>query len=436
MDTKSILQRLHIHSLNAMQEEVLKQFSPDQDTIILSPTGSGKTLAFALLIKKVLTLTCTNTLQVLIIAPSRELALQIELVIKSVLNDKKVICVYGGNSTLTERNKLKETPNILIGTPGRLIYHIERNTTLLNGVETIILDEFDKSLEFGFENQIRTIMESTPRVKQKILTSATDLKNIPDFVGEQNIKKIDFLEQTDLTPQIELNKVFCLPKDKLKTLFKIICSSGEKKIIIFFNHRDALINISESLNNKGLYHDTYHGLLDQRNRELALIKFRNNSNRILLATDLASRGLDIPEIDLIIHYQLPSKEADFIHRNGRTARMMNKGKAIVILQKEEQAPLFTAAALEIGVLDLEYNTTPPPPQNITLQLPLGKRNKVNKTDIVGYLIKGKGLQKNTIGKIDVGDKESYIAIQRESYTPKILDNNGKIKGNKIKFNLV
>lgn len=434
MELQSILQRLQIPALNSMQEEVLKQFVAGQDTIIVSPTGSGKTLAFALLIKENLRAALKGTLQVLIIVPSRELALQIESVVKVVLNKEKVVCVYGGNSTLTERNKLKEVPSILIGTPGRIIYHIERNEALLENVETIILDEFDKSLEFGFEDQINIITNSIPASKQKILTSATELKALPSFIKPQNLQKISFLDSAENIPDIELKKVVCSAKNKLKTLYNIICNQGDKKIVVFFNHREAVTNISNSLTKEGIPHDIYHGQLEQKNRELALIKFRNDSNRILLATDLASRGLDIPAIDLIVHYQLPTKEADFIHRNGRTARMQNKGEAIVILQDNDQVPDFIKAAREVAIPT--FNSLPPIPPYVTLHLPLGKKNKVNKTDLVGYLIKSIGIEKDAIGKIDVHDKESFIALQNNSYTQSILSNNGKIKGNKVKFSLV
>lgn len=434
MEIQAVLRRLQIQSLNSLQKETLKNFKPNQDCIILSPTGSGKTLAFALLIKKLLNPALRNCIQALIIVPSRELALQIESVVKIVLSDEKVVCVYGGNSTLSERNKLKEAPSILIGTPGRIIYHLERDEMLLQNVETIVLDEFDKSLEFGFEEQIKTILDSAPAVKQKTLTSATDLKNAPSFIKLQNAKKINFLDQAEATPIIELKKVYTSAKDKLKTLYNLLCSEGDKKVIVFFNHRDALTNISKSLSNKGLKHDIYHGQLEQRNRELVLIKFRNDSNRILMATDLASRGLDIPEIDLIIHYQIPVKEADFIHRNGRTARMKNMGEAIVILQENESEPPFTFNAQEIQLAD--NNPLPPEPKYITYHIPLGKKNKVNKIDIVGYLIKKLGLENDIIGKIDIREKESFVAILSKSLSHKSLDTTGKIKGNKVRFTLV
>jgi len=432
MDISSILQRLKIEALNKMQLEALERFEPNKDLILLSPTGTGKTLAFSLLLEKTLQKEKKNEVQALIVVPTRELALQIEAVVKSVIKGQKVLCVYGGHDTVTEKNALKEAPAILIGTPGRIIYHLERNRFSTETVETLILDEFDKSLELGFQFQLETITEALPNIKQKILTSATDLAEFPDFLTFHDAIKLDFLHLADNAPDITFKKVISPVQHKLKSLFNLICHLGEQKILIFCNHRDAVDHISELLDNRDLIHDVFHGGLEQRDRELAILKFRNNSNRILLTTDLAARGLDIPEIDVIIHYQLPSKEDAFIHRNGRTARMHSKGEVIVMLKPEDDFPYLTESAEEIILKD-EY----PLPNNTaytTLYIPFGKKDKVNKIDIVGYILKIDGLEKDDLGIIEVKDKVAYISVKRHA-APIIIreGNHGKIKGNKIKF---
>ncbi|MCI0919817.1 DEAD/DEAH box helicase [Sphingobacterium rhinopitheci] len=432
MEINSILQRLKIEALNSMQTEALERFESNKDLILLSPTGSGKTLAFSLLIEKTLQKDKKNEVQVLIVVPTRELALQIESVVKNVIKGQKVLCVYGGHDTMTEKNALKEAPSILIGTPGRIIYHLERNRFSTASLETLILDEFDKSLELGFQFQLQTIADAFPNVKRKILTSATDLDEFPDFLTFNEPIKLDFLHLDDNKPDITFKKVISPVQYKLKTLFNLICSLGEQKILIFCNHRDAVDHISELLDNRDLIHDVFHGGLEQRDRELAILKFRNNSNRILLTTDLAARGLDIPEIDVIVHYQLPSKEDAFIHRNGRTARMHSKGEVIVMLKPEDDFPYLTEDAEEI-ILEEEY----PMPNNTpysTLYIPFGKKDKVNKIDIVGYILKLNGLEKDDIGIIEVKDKEAYISVKRHVAATIIREGtNGKIKGHKIKF---
>lgn len=415
-----------------MQNSALEQFRANQDFVLLSPTGSGKTLAFSLLVSKLIVSDKTLKTQTLVVVPTRELALQIESVIKKVITGYKVLCVYGGHDTKIEKNALRDAPPIIIGTPGRIIYHLERDYITTADIHTLVLDEFDKSLELGFQAQLQQIIEATANIKQKILTSATDLAALPDFVSLQNVIKVDNLDSEENKPAIVYKKVIAPVQYKLKALFNLLCMLGEQKILIFCNHRDAVDHISELLDNRDLIHDIFHGGLEQRDRELSILKFRNNSNRILLTTDLAARGLDIPEIDVIIHYQLPSKEDAFIHRNGRTARMHAKGEVIVMLKPDDNFSYLPESTEELNVqenLPLPNNTA-----YSTLYISAGKKDKVNKIDIVGYILKLKGLEKDDIGIIEVKDKEAYIAVKRKVATQIIKEgSNGKIKGNKIKF---
>lgn len=432
MKLNSILQRLKIDALNNMQNEVLKCFDPNRNLILLSPTGSGKTLAFSLLIENLTQPKEKNQVQALIVVPTRELALQIESVIKTVIKGQKVLCVYGGHDTTTEKNALKDAPSILIGTPGRIIYHLERNRFSTENIQTLVLDEFDKSLELGFQFQLQTITDALPSVKRSILTSATALDEFPEFFSLENVIELNFLHENENKPNITFKKIICPAQYKLKTLFNLLCSLDQQKVLIFCNHRDAVDHISELLDNRDLIHDVFHGGLEQRDRELAILKFRNNSNRILITTDLAARGLDIPEIDVIIHYQLPSKQDAFIHRNGRTARMNNTGEVIVMLKPDDDFTYLPENAEEI-LLTEEYplpNNTP----YATLCIPFGKKDKVNKIDIVGYILKLEGLEKDDIGLIEVKDKEAYIAVKRSVASTIIKEGSlGKIKGNKMKF---
>lgn len=432
MQITSILQKLNIQELNSIQKDTLAHFEENKDFVLLAPTGSGKTLAFSLLIEKLLQKDVQNNVQSLIIVPTRELALQIESVIKKVAQGQKVLCCYGGHDTKTERNALKEAPSILIGTPGRIIYHLERKHFDTSTIATVVLDEFDKSLELDFQDQLSEILQACPHIKRKILTSATDLEEFPEFLTLQESVKLNFLSEDENRPDITFKKVISPVQHKLKNLFKLICSLEDQKILIFCNHRNAVDHISQLLEDRELIHDVFHGGLEQRDRELAILKFKNNSNRILITTDLAARGLDIPEIDVIIHYQLPHKEDAFIHRNGRTARMHNKGEVVVMLKPDDNFIYLAEDAEEI-ILEESY----PLPNNMpfsTLYIPFGKKNKVNKIDIVGYILQLEGIEKGDIGIIDVKDKESFIAVKR-TIAGKLIREGGdrKIKGNKIKF---
>lgn len=430
MEIQNILKRLQIAELNTMQHAVLNNYDSTKDFVLHSPTGSGKTLAFALLLTQHLKKDSAGV-QALILVPTRELALQIEQVMRKVHSGHKITCVYGGNDTKTERNKLRDAPSLLIGTPGRVMYHIERNHIDTFTIRTLILDEFDKSLEFGFHGQMRDIIEHLPQLQNRILTSATKMNEIPSFTGIRDFAMVDFSADADSAPRLRIQKVIAPAQHKLNALFKLLCKNAEKKTIIFCNHREAVDHISELLEQREIIHDLFHGGLEQENRELALLKFRNNSNRILVTTDLAARGLDIPEVDVIIHYQLPYKEDAFVHRNGRTARMQASGEVYVILKPEEDYP-YVPQNSETVSLEGNY-PLPPNSPFATLYITGGKKDKINKIDIVGFLLNLKDVSKEQVGIIEVKDKESYVAVERAVAANIIKQaNNQKIKGRKVR----
>lgn len=431
MEIQEILNKLQIAALNTMQHAVLNSYDSTKDFVLHSPTGSGKTLAFALLLGKQLKKD-TDGVQALILVPTRELALQIEQVMRKVHTGHKITCVYGGNDTKTERNKLREAPSLLIGTPGRVMYHIERGHIDSRTIQTLILDEFDKSLEFGFHGQMLYIIERLPELQNRILTSATKMADVPSFTGiREGFVTVDFSADADSAPRLSIQKVVAPAQQKLNALFKLLCKNAEKKTIIFCNHREAVDHISELLEQREIIHDMFHGGLEQEDRELALLKFRNNSNRILITTDLAARGLDIPEVDVIIHYQLPYKEDAFIHRNGRTARMQASGEVYVILKPEEEYPYVPQDSETVSLED-EY-PLPPNSPFATLYITGGKKDKINKIDIVGFLLHLEGVSKEQVGIIEVKDKESYVAVERAIAANMIRQaNNQKIKGKKVR----
>jgi superfamily II DNA/RNA helicase len=421
---KKALENLGISSLNAMQHAALNA-DKKRDTILLAPTGSGKTLGFLLPLLDVLD-TSVPLVQALIVVPSRELALQIEQVFKSMGNGLKVNCCYGGHATKIEGNNLSQPPALLIGTPGRIAHHLRRENFSTEKIETLILDEFDKALEFGFQEDMAYIIRQLPALKKRVLTSATKMDDIPAFTGVKNPIELNFLDNKASAPDLQLKVVMAEAADKLDALFALVCKIGNKAMLIFCNHRDAVERISELLWHKGIVHDIFHGGMEQEDRERALLKFRNGSHRILITTDLASRGLDIPEIEYVIHYQLPHNEEAFLHRNGRTARMHAKGTSYLLLSSDEKLP-YLKKMPEVEVLP-EKNVLPKPTPWETLYIAAGKKDKINKVDIVGLLLKKGELDKDDVGLIEVLDHTSYAAVKSDKIAALV----NRIKAEKIK----
>ena len=433
MELQPIYEKLQIQEMNQMQKSTFQSSENEQDIILLSPTGSGKTLAFLFPVLRNLQKDISG-IQAIILVPARELALQIEQVFKNMGTDFKVTICYGGHDKKIEINNLTQAPAVLIGTPGRIAYHLKNNNFEPKTIKTLVLDEFDKALELGFEEDMNLIISSLKNISQRFLTSATAMDNIPKFVGLDNEKTLNFLKLGEAKPNIQLKKVMTIPEEKLETLFKLICKIGNKRTLIFCNHRDAVDRISELLREKGIDRETFHGGMEQDERERALLKFRNDSTRILITTDLASRGLDIPEVESIVHYQLPPKEDAFIHRNGRTARMHAKGFAYLIMTEEENFLFIKGNTPEENITE-NYRIPAKTPFQ-TIYISAGKKDKVNKVDIVGYLIKKGELAKEDVGIIEVKDTTSYVAVARNKVKDVLKKlANEKLKGKKIKMEI-
>lgn len=432
---KDVLINLKIETLNNMQSRVLEEAKEHNEIILLSDTGSGKTLAFLLPVLDLLNEKVMKT-QAMIIVPSRELAIQIEQVFKSMATQFKVTCCYGGHLRETEENNLIQPPALLIGTPGRIGDHIRRGNITTDTIYTIVLDEFDKSLELGFQEEMSFILSSLTSVKRKFLTSATESEKTPEFLGLLDPLKLNFLTGNDAAAnKLSIKYVIADETDKSDTLFRLICTIGNRSTIVFCNHRDAVERTSDLLSKKGIVNEYYHGALEQRERDSALCKFRNGTVNVLVTTDLASRGLDIPNIRYIIHYHLPHTEEVFIHRNGRTARMEASGTAILIISGEEKLPHYVDNEIEHLILP-ENIELPEKPKWSTLFIAAGKKDKVNKVDIVGFLTNKADLKKEDIGLIEVKDFFSFVAVRKIKVGHSLnLIKNEKIKNKKVKIEI-
>lgn len=435
MDIAATLSRLHISALNDMQEAMMKAVPQSDGVILLSPTGSGKTLGFLLPVATQLEQAVAGV-QALIIVPSRELAIQIEGVYRQMGTGYKVNSCYGGHSVRTEEQNFSHPPAVLVGTPGRIAHHIRAQNVDLSDVHTLVLDEFDKSLELGFQEDIAFIVSELSSLRRRILTSATALDHLPAFLRLQHPEILDFTHVKTSTSVLALKSVH-IPEELTRPegLAFLLSKLRGESAIIFCNHRDAVKRIGVQLRSMNIAHGIYHGEMEQIDREKALIMLRNGSTNILVTTDLASRGLDIPEVRHIIHYQLPVTAEAFTHRNGRTARMHADGTAYLLLESKDRIPPFVEGDVKEETLP-DHFVPLPEPEWRTLYIAAGKKDKVNKTDIVGLLLQKGDLQKDEVGRIEVLDKAAYAAV-RSGKADKVLRTirDHKIKGKKVRFDI-
>ena len=405
------LANLGIATLNPMQEAALVAIESHENTVLLSPTGSGKTLAFLLPVAQLLRPDAVGV-QCLILSPTRELAIQIERVWQRMGTGYKVSTCYGGHSMQLETQSLSQAPALLIGTPGRILEHISRQTFDPKNVRILVLDEFDKSLSLGFEAQMTDIIPSLVGLQKRVLASATTKMVIPEFTGIRNPKTIRFSQREMSTNDgLSLKSVMAPNADKRETLFRLLCALGAEPALIFCNLRETTEQIKAFLTQQGIDCAFFHGGMEQLDREKALIRFRNGSTLFLVASDLAARGLDIPVVRHIIHYELPLKSTDFLHRNGRTARMYAEGAAYLMLSPEEPLPVYVMQRPE-PVLLPEQSDLPPASPWTTLYISGGKKDKLGKIDIVGFLGQKGGLSKDDIGTIEMLDFMSFVAVKK------------------------
>lgn len=429
-----ILNHVGIAQLNPMQEEALTTIQSEPHVMLLAPTGSGKTLAFLLPILKLLNPNKAGV-QCLILTPSRELAIQIEDVWRKMGTGFKVTSCYGGHSMTAEIQSLSEPPALLIGTPGRIYDHLTRRSIDLKAIKTLILDEFDKSLTMGFHEQMAFIIERLKHLDKRVLVSATSKIPIPEFTGLKDPKVLDFTVSD--TPQTENNltikTVISPEKDKINRLFELLCHLGSEPTIIFCNHREAVERTAQELNKKGIEAAFFHGGMEQIDREKTLLQFRNGSIIFLVASDLAARGLDIPEVKHVIHYQTPFKKEDFIHRNGRTARMHADGTAYILLHTEEALPSYVQPMPDIWGFPITHSV-PPSSEWVTLYISGGKKDKISKMDIAGFFMKKGELKKEELGLITILDYMSFVAVKKnKARRLLLLSQNEKMKGAKYKI---
>lgn len=412
MKQKDILGALKAHygieELNEMQKEVLKTSGQDGDIVLLSPTGSGKTIAFLVPVLKALKEPNGNV-QAVIIAPSRELVMQIGKVARDIATGYKVTCCYGGHNVLDEKQSLSVTPSIIVSTPGRLLDHLNRDHINVHSTRLLVLDEFDKSLELGFQDEMRRILRRMPNIGKRYLTSATNIDEIPDFVRIFKPQIVDFREdKEELDERTTVLRVNSDDKDKLQALLKLLKNVPNGRTIVFANYKDAVERIYSFLKDNNVPVGVYHGGLDQIDREKAISMFNNGSYTVMITTDLGARGLDIAEVMNIIHYHIPVSEETYTHRNGRTARVNATGNVYVLVNSSDKLPEYMKFDGKFEMQEnIEMQLNAP---FATLFFQAGKKEKISRGDILGFIGNNGGIEGKEIGTIDLRDHYALVAV--------------------------
>lgn len=411
-----VREKLGVEEPNPMQRRMMEEITKPGDLILLSPTGSGKTLAFVMPALKLLK-NPNGQLQTLVIAPSRELVLQIAGVFRAIAPGWRTVALYGGHKVEDEVNELRQTPDIIVATPGRLLDQIQRRNIDVISTRIVVLDEFDKSLELGFEKEMASIFTHLKNVSRIILTSATSADSLPDFLKLNSPRTVSFLTgNRELRRRIRVYRVESDGKDKLASLLALLRDISKKgsigKTLVFVNYRESAERVARYLKDNGVSAALYHGALDQRGREKALALLRNGSRPVLVSTDLGARGLDIEGVENVVHYHLPPTREAYTHRNGRTARVDRNGAVYVITGPEEDMPEYIETDGSMrpdteakGHLDSGMET---------LYIGAGKKEKLSKGDILGWLTKDCGVTGAEVGRIEIGDHFALVALSREA----------------------
>ena len=438
IDTNEIMQRLGFVP-NAMQCEMMQRGADGEGIVLLSHTGSGKTLAYLLPLVQGLDLT-SETVQAIVVVPTRELAVQAEEMLAVMKVGIKAMSVYGGRPAMDEHRKMREVhPQVIFGTPGRLLDHISKENILPHGVKILVIDEYDKCLEMGFRQEVGRLMQEMASAVRMWMTSATRMSDFDEFVSGQRVaigsrKRrfaiVDFLDEDSASRnRIEIKAVPSPQKDKIETMLKLVSELQGQQAILFVAHRESAERVGDALKREGFAAVVYHGGMEQDHRERALYKLRNQSVNIMVATDIAARGLDIPEVRHIIHYHLPMDEATFTHRTGRTARWDASGYAYLIVGPQEQLPEYVGEVEEMNVDDVRIKSSMP--EMVTLYIGRGRKEKLSKMDVLGFLCKKGKITNADVGRIDVAAHYSLVAVKRECVKPLLRQVAGeKIKGMK------
>jgi ATP-independent RNA helicase DbpA len=428
--------------MTPIQEQGLPFILSNRDFIGQANTGSGKTAAFALGILTKLDVT-KQLPQALVLVPTRELAEQVANEIRRLARftiNIKVLTISGGSEERHNVKSLKQGAHIIVGTPGRITKMLKNHILRTSELKVLVLDEADRLLEMGSLEEINKIAAMTPVNRQTMLFSATfpsGIKTLSASLQENAIQvSIDSQHQNTTITQL----FFKVQEEKNDALLSVLAHYRPESCIIFCNSREACNKVSGFLRTHKIESSQIHADLEQQDRTLILIKFDNQSSRIMVATDVASRGLDVKDVGAVINYDLPSDHELYIHRIGRTGRAGKKGLAISLYIQKERAMLRTIGdylKTECCVMDLSElkkfkSLTMHAPMS-TIYISGGRKDNIRPGDILGALTKGAGLKADEVGKIHILEVNSYVAIKNKKIEQAIQGLNAqKIKGKKFK----
>jgi ATP-independent RNA helicase DbpA len=438
-DLLKTLNRFGFEDMTPIQEESLPITLQNKDLIAQANTGSGKTIAFSLVLLNKL-IVKNFTIQSIVLAPTRELANQIASELKQLAkfaHNIKITTLCGGMPYKPQVHSLSHKAHIVIGTPGRILKHLEENSFDPKDINTLVLDEADRMLDMGFYEDINKVIDFLPKQRQTLLFSATYPPNIENL--SKNILQSPTQIKIENQQNNKIDQIFFQSElhNKKEHIIKILDHYNPKSTIIFCNMKIDCDNLADELENENIYPLVLHSDLEQKDRDETITLFSNKSYKILIATDVASRGLDIDDVELVINYALPRDLEVYTHRIGRTARAGKSGHAIALVESRDMEIFddlnyensFVLENLSLNS-DTTYNDTP---LYKTLFINGGKKQKLRAGDILGSLTAGIGLDKNDIGKINIKQFCSYVAIKSAvvKKAQKGLNNN-KIKGKYFK----
>ncbi len=412
------LERLGYQSMTPVQAATLPIILRGKDLLAQAKTGSGKTAAFGIGLLNRIDVR-QQQVQALVLCPTRELADQVAKALRQLaraIPNTKILTLSGGVPFAPQQNSLRHPPQIVVGTPGRVLKHLQKKSLSLDTLTTLVLDEADRMLDMGFIEEIETIIRATPKTRQTLLFSATypaDVRTLSDSIQRDTAH----IETVSEEPPNRIEEHFYQTphRERLETLLRILSHHPSSNTLIFSNTKQQCREISQQLNQRQIDTLALHGDLDQRQRNDAWIQFSNGSYPVLVATDVAARGLDISQLGMVINYEAPQDGATYTHRIGRTGRAGEHGLAITLVspRDEERVATFSTPAptltptsqlpeSSLDGLQAEYQT---------LLIQGGKRDKLRPGDIVGALTQGGKLSGDQIGNINIFDRQSYVAVK-------------------------
>ena len=432
------LAQLGYHEMTPIQALALPAMLAGRDVLGQAATGTGKTAAFGLALLSRITPRAGRP-GALVLCPTRELAAQVAEELRRLarpLPHLRVLTLTGGTSVQRERTSLGHGVDVIVGTPGRVADHLERERLDLSGIRTLVLDESDRMLEMGFIDTVSLIARATPADRQTLLFSAT----FPDAVRALSASyQRDALHVTapteDLTTRIE-QILYAMPRGaRVPALIRILGHHQPPSAVIFCNHRETCDEVAAALDAAGFAAVALHGGMEQHDRNTVLLLLKNGSLRIVVATDVAARGLDIEDLGAVINYDLPREDDVFVHRIGRTARAGKSGLAISLTEGPlREGPLANVRLTPVPTADAAL---PPPPAMTTIAIQGGRQDRLRPGDIVGALTTGVGLAATDIGVITINDRISFVAVAAGEAARALAGlGSGRIKNKRFRSYLV